>query len=507
MKKYIVCCSMLIGMGCVKKDFNSNANQLVTRQDAPITLAGTGYIGSVLGYNNTVRAGGLPSPTAAGNIIYNLPLYKAVSTEADWWDNIVEEVAYSGIDFMAANDRGYSPNSPNVDHGDPRKLVNLVAAMNRRGLGDAFKIAVFDDCPSSWTANRNVDNGQGYDLDPKFDCADTANYKYIWDYNIKVAFTNVPDAKRFRIDGKPVIIFWGAQPNWLINYANGNLKKILQYIRSKCQATFGFTPYFVVDKSWINNDVTTNDPAVIDAVHNWFIMANPSTLYTFNNVKTGVAVPGFRVVQGTTNMFIDANHGQTFINGLNNTQGAGANLTIVEGFTDCAENAAVFRSKDTVYYDYPNQRINIIRRYTSNPYPAVLKVEAEGCDYFNDVTSGNSGNTFREGDIDIVKTSDVNGGWHVTGAQTNEWLEWKELPLLSNSKFQIRYSSTAAVTVRFSVDGVDLPVVSLPVSGFGSWLTVDAGTYTTSANSLHTVRLKIISGTVSINYFNRVSGL
>jgi hypothetical protein len=507
-KLYLLLVVIVLFSSCVKKEVaNQNLDGTPTGirdsgASLPINTTGS-YLGVTLGYNNTTRGGGLPNPSASGNQIYNLPLYTATSTEADWWDNIVEEAAYSGIDYIAPVDRGYSPNFPTVDAGDPRKLANLVAAINRRGVASKFKIAIFDDCPSSWAANRNKDMGFGYTVPPLFDCGDTANYKYIYKYNIQTAFQNVPDAMRFKINNKPVIIFWAINTNAFTNFGSSHLKTILQYIRTRCQADFGFNPYIIVDKSWFDRDPTVNDPTVIDAEHSWFSMTNSWTLTTFNSVKTGALCPGFRVVQGTTNMFIDALHGATLNTGLNNTKNAGALLTLVEGFTDCAENAALFRSKDTVYYDYPNQRLNILRSYSNDPYPAVLKVEAEACDYFHDLTAGNSGNTFRLGDIDIVKTSDVGGGWHVTGAQAGEWLEWKELPMITSNNFQIRYSSTAAASVQFSVDGVALPAVSLPVSGFGTWLTEPAGTKTLTANGPHTVRLTVVSGSLSINYFTR----
>ncbi len=35
-------------------------------------------------------------------------------------------------------------------------------------------------------------------------------------------------------------------------------------------------------------------------------------------------------------------------------------LVFLEGFTDVAENAAWWRNKDRTYYDYPNQRINLL---------------------------------------------------------------------------------------------------------------------------------------------------
>ncbi|MFC0513002.1 DUF5010 domain-containing protein [Mucilaginibacter angelicae] len=453
------------------------------------------YVGVTMGFNGGSRDGG-HNPSEAGNVTYNMSLFKSSGVDDDWWDNIAEELAYSGVDFVAPDCRGYTPNDPR-DAGDPRRLTSLVAAMDRRGLSNSFKIALFDDVPASWTASRNLDKGLGYGYVPPFDCADTANYKYIWDYDLKAAYTAVPDSKRFKIEGRPVIIFWSVNDPFCTNRGNGNLKKILQFIRAKCQSTFGFNPYILVDSSWINNDSQCNDPAVIDGLQPWFGTTSIGETIVFNNKKIGMTVPGFKI----GNDFIDPNHGATFSNSLAATVNQGSLLTLVEGFTDWEENATVWRSKDATYYDYPNQRINILRSFTSKAYVDNLKVEAEACDTYNDLSSGNSGNTFRDGNLDIVKTNDTYGGWHVTSTQAGEWMEWKELPLQASTKFQLRYGSSASSSISFSVDGTAISTVSLP-STAGAWATIDAGTYAGAANGPHTVRLTIISGTPNINFFN-----
>ncbi len=490
----------LLTVSCQRTEVSNNnlkeSDGVLKGTSSALAKSSPSYLGVTLCYNGQERAGGAQYP-------YNKSLFLSNTTEADWWDNIVEEVASSGVDYIAPIDRGFIASYPTIDAGDPNKLANLCAAMDRRGLSNAFKIAIFDDIPASWTANRNKDNGSGYGYNPPFDCGDTTNYKYIWDYNIKLCFNKVPDSKRFKIDGKPVIFFWSVNSPFCTNQGNGNLKKIANYIRMKCQAEFGFTPYLVVDQSWLVRDPLCDDPAVVDAVNNWFVPPNSWSLRTFNSVKVGVLVPQFQF-SGHAN-FINANHGQTLTTGLENTVNNQSMLTLVEGFTDAAESAALWRSNDNTYYDYPNQRINILRRYSNNAYPAILKMEAEACDSFHDVTSGNSGNTFRAGNLDIVKTADTNGGWHVTAAQANEWLEWKEVPLLANSKFQIRYSSSQATTVKVTIDGVDLTQVNLPVTGNGYWSTVDIGTKAIGTNSLHDVRLTVVSGMCSINYLQRVS--
>ena len=65
-------------------------------------------------------------------------------------------------------------------------------------------------------------------------------------------------------------------------------------------------------------------------------------------------------------------------------------LVFLEGFTDVAENAAWWRSKDRTYYDYPNQRINLLRKYSNHPFPMEQRLEAEACDFcYEGTVSGN----------------------------------------------------------------------------------------------------------------------
>jgi hypothetical protein len=283
---------------------------------------------------------------------------------------------------------------------------------------------------------------------------------------------------------------------------NGNLKKILEHIRKKCQETYGFNPYLVINRNWFDVDSQCNSIGVIDAVHNWFSSANnySFTNYTWNGLTTGVVTPGFG--HPADPPFIDPKGGQTLIQGLEGTVKSGASLTLCEGFTDAAESAAYWRSKDVTYYQYPNQRLNILRKYSKNPFPEQLKMELESCDAYADLTPGNSGGAFRDVDLDIAKTNDIKGGWHVTATQAGEYMEWKELPMLSKTKFHIRYRSNDAASVVISIDGKTVLITNLPPTG-NLWTTFDAGNYSQHSNAEHTVRLTVVSGSPDINYFTR----
>lgn len=455
--------------------------------------------------------GGHDYPYNQSIVTRNLPTTTSTRWEGmeQWWENMVEEVDYSGIDFIALLSRGTQPNQiKDLGMGDPKHIPTLVKYMKERNA--SFKLCIFDDCPNSWRSSRNYDlYGKDQSKYELFDCANTDNYKYIWDYNLKLAIENIPDNMRYKIDNRMVIYFWSVKSAWFTNY-QGNLSKILTYIKTQCQNTFGFTPYIIVSKSWIDNDNTISSGSV-DAVHNWFSAAGGTsfTLYTHNNVKAGVCVPSFVKPSEPQNGVLEPAMGTTdqgtrLKYGLDNTIKAGAKITLAEGFTDAAEGAALWRSNDKLYYNYPNQRLNILRSYTKKPYPDTLRVEVEACDAFSDLTAGNSGASFlHEGDLDVLKCTDKLGGWYVTNSQTDEWMEWKELPLQAKTKFLLRYKSSADASIMFSVDGSALTTVPLPSTN-DVWTTINAGTYTSASNGLHTVRLTVASGTPDVNYFLQV---
>lgn len=471
------------------------------------------YLGTLCAFNGDHRTYNYGDPSEyEANEYFNLPLFKSPydktdpKCEEEWWDNLVEELAYSGIDFVVANCRGRLPEHPRpLDHGDPTKLDALVKAMERRGVADRFKIAIFDDCPSSWDAARNYNLGIGYkNSDPKgvttapYPITDLDEiYKYIWDWNIKLAFQTIPEKYWFKFMDRPVIYFWSIN-NFLTGEHYGELRDIMVKIRADFKTTFGCEPYLIVDRAFLERDKSLYYRPYVDAVNDWFTMSNAHTIHEwYSGAKMGIGVPAFR--KGT--MFLDPRHGDLLIESLENTIGKGAHLTMIEGFTDMFENAALFRSTDPLYYDYPNQRLNIMRRYSKDPYPAELKVEAEGCDFYEDKSAGNSGTFYREGDLDIAQCDDQNYGWCVVDTEAGEWMEWKELPFRAQETvIRLRYRSANAAAVSFTVDETTLVDVQLPATG-NEWRTVDAGKVAFAAKGLHTVRLNIVSGAPAINYF------
>lgn len=504
-------------------------------------------MGSILAFRKDLRNGN--DAYQGGNsttTFYNKPLFESYEydiTDEDWWNNIVEEYLYSGLDYIAMNCRGRLPKADidpkyNLDHGDPTKIKELLLAFKRKNV-ENLKIAIFDDCPASWAAARNFDKFNVYSsviskdvqtskgltdeevLYPLDDLDEI--YKYIWDYNIKLAFDNFYgeniDNNKYllRYRGKPVLFLWSINGFLNIPYSAlggnkidcvGRLKKILEKLRFDFIQTFGEDVFLCVDKSFFDRDLQVN-ASIVDARHDWFTASEQASnrctysLVSLNDNNIGVVVPGFLTGDKSgKRMFFDSDHGNTLIKGLKHMVDFEADIVLLEGFNDMAENAAYFRSVDTKFYDFPNQRLNILRKYSSkNSYPSLLRVEIEACDYYKDNSKDNSGLQYRKGDLDVKKCKDIFDDWCVTNTESGEWMKWVELPFCTGeSVVKLRYSSNSVSKIRLDIGEEHGEVYELKNTN-GAWADTEVFKINLEKNGWHQVILNVISGNVDLNYF------
>ncbi len=367
--------------------------------------------------------------------------------------------------------------------------------------------------PPGW---RNPARPTATDLPTSFpfDISNTNNWRYIYDWNYKLFYQTVPDTNRFKINGRPVIIIWTGNKSFITNM-QGNASRALLYVRSKCQSDFGFNPYIILSQDFFANDTTCSNTAVADAGEHWFVPPSQSfTLQANFGVKIGALAPSFH--DPSQPNYMDGNHGTTLENGLVGTVGAGALLTLCEGFTDWAEEATLLRVRNVgtngsplsyseTFYDYPNQRIDLLRtKYSRNPFQGNQLFEAEGCDTYGGANGGNGQtNFFRNGNIAIQTTPDTGGGWNVGWIQNGEWLEWTNVPLNSSPHFLIREATpNTNMMAHFVIDGVAKPAKTLPNTGsWSTYTTFDFGAYGTFTNSYHTVRIVFDTGNVNFNWW------
>src|SRR6185436_9529530 len=85
-----------------------------------------------------------PYTSAANNPLFN-PLPGNPNAT---WDDWVEELAASGVDFVCPNLRGSWPNTDQ----NPTNIAPLLTALANRGLTNRIKLAIFDDNAASCTA-------------------------------------------------------------------------------------------------------------------------------------------------------------------------------------------------------------------------------------------------------------------------------------------------------------------------------------------------------------------
>jgi len=456
------------------------------------------YLGATFGFNYETYE--LTGPYPASTV--NFPFYNPDPNNTSLtWDTWVREAGQAGVDFLAPNLRGSTP----ISKWSPAGMAPILTALSNSGFSSQIKIAAFDDNAASWTAQwQNANNSTS-----AFDIGNSANWTYIYDTNYKIFFQTIPDANRFKINGRPVIIIWTGNPATVTN-EQGNYSRAMTYVRQKCQADFGFNPYIIVNQDALNNDTTL--AAVVDGAHSWS-GGGTWTLTTFNGTKTGVAFPGLH--SSTQSDFRDPNHGVTLNTALTNTVGAGALITLMEGFTDYEETASLIRVRNldasgnalaysSTLYDYPNQRLDIIRQHSQNPFLGNLKFEAEGADYFGGAAGGNGKtNFYRNGNIAIETTSDTGGGFDVGWMQTGEWLEWENVPLNAHPHFLVRIATpNSGRMAHLVIDGVAEASQTLPnTGGWQTWATYDFGAYGTYTNSYHTVRIVFDNGGVNFNWW------
>jgi len=485
--------------------------------------AGAQYLGVTCGFNYEHD---LDGPIGKS---MNFPLFNPVKTDPNAsWQNWAEELAASGVDFVCPNLRGAHPNNLT----NPTNIAPLVEIINKIGLTSRLKIGLFDDNAASWTAQWNLSQGRQWAWAQLFDMGDTNNWKYLYDYNYKLFYDTVPDANRFKIHGRPLIIIWTGDKNMYLTNMQGNASRAITYVRECCQRDFGFDPFIVLENNFFTNDTTCLEPGIADGGEGWTdyndASTAPFTLTDLHGNKVGTTLPSFKTPgtigvnlpnskATTKSCFKDPDHARFLSNNLAQTHGAGALVTLVEGFTDWEENAALFAVRnldpkgnplgyDKTFYDYPNQRINALRCGGNFPFPAELKVEVENCDRFGGASGGNGRtNYYRNGNLAIEPTTDTGGGWDVGWINAGEWFEWQELPMQgSQVHLQVRVASTNNNgRIHFVIDGKNYPKLKIPDTGGNqTWLTVDSGkAFKFARNGLHTVKLVCDTGGFSINYW------
>ncbi|HEY8399918.1 MAG TPA: cellulase family glycosylhydrolase, partial [Cytophagaceae bacterium] len=151
---------------------------------------------------------------------------------------------------------------------------------------------------------------------------------------------------------------------------------------------------------------------------------------------------------------------------------------------------------------------------TQSPYggtrrPIPGKIEAEHYDLggqgvaYNDLSTGNSGNAFRNDNVDIEECRDINGGYNVGWIQAGEWLEYSvRVNEAAAYKLNVRVAAIASgKSFHIELDGQNISgSISVPNTGdWQNWQTVTVNTPTLSTGD-KIMRIVMDATDFNINY-------
>ena len=134
--------------------------------------------------------------------------------------------------------------------------------------------------------------------------------------------------------------------------------------------------------------------------------------------------------------------------------------------------------------------------------PESITVQAEDFTDAFDTTDGNTGEAFREGNVDIEIATDVSGEFNVGWTATGEWLEYTIT--LQGGLYRLSYrvaSNVSGGSFTVNLDGVEvIGTQSIgPTGGWQSWMTMTSSTVDLPAGE-HTVRINIQGGEFNLNW-------
>jgi hypothetical protein len=430
-----------------------------------------------------------------------------------YWADQVEQYEAAGLDFVAPWLKGASPVDGKITN-TPARLATLVRAIEAHGLTGKLTILPYDDNPASWTAAWNFSEGRGYNYARPFPVDDPAVWSFVWERNFQAFFDAVPERHLFKIEGRPVFAIWSCSGAFLSGIS-GHGSRLITYIKDQCERRYGWRPHFRAPADWIAADPSSAAPGIVDSTAAWFEPKPRTRTYSRSVSRHGgvvhaVLIPSFDV----NGEYWDPEHGRTLEENLRYCRvDQAADVTLVEGFDNYFEDCTLWRVRhrqpdgtalpfQVTGYDYPNQRINILRRYSNAPSPAVLRLEAEWCDDFGGYPD--CPNRYRNGPIRISESpdpADPPHGYVVDDTRSGQWLEWREVPMAGRVNLRLRYAAGPPCARLRIVIGAAAPVVvDLPTTGgpeaFSGHLV--AGIAVPSGDR-HTVRIEFMTSGVVLN--------
>lgn len=101
------------------------------------------------------------------------------------------------------------------------------------------------------------------------------------------------------------------------------------------------------------------------------------------------------------------------------------------------------------------------------------RFQAEDYSAAFDTTTGNTGNAYRTGNVDIEATSDTGGGFNVGWVEPTEWLSFTGLTIPATGDYRVsaRVASLNGGTVSLDLNAGSIKLADLSFTGTGGWQT------------------------------------
>ncbi|HMI86998.1 MAG TPA: DUF5010 domain-containing protein [Polyangiaceae bacterium] len=453
-------------------------------------------LGTVTGYEVST---GCPMPRPE---YCEAPIYSSYDRNtSEWWDILVDEHLLSRVNVVMAHGRGcFDPTTGLDGNGNmcPRHLSKLVAAIDRAGAGDVYRLGMWDDTGAYPGARNYVDKLPDGTL---FDLADHNSWRFFWDHNMTIWFDTIPSRLWYRLDGRPVVAFWSLAGAFF-SHQQGNASLLLRDLRAKFQARYGENPLFILDQTWtqLDSTITVDDGQGMDA---WFVPpGNNFTYRTWGGSSWGALVPGFRDPQTTPGCGsgcreVPRRDGQALRDAF--AAGLTAKFSLLEGWTDIFESAGYYRSST---WRLPNLYIDVVRE-SADPTPETLRFQAEAADLLSTQSASADAATrvYRKDATNIGKLADGTG-WYVDFSQGAGWLEYSEVTLgCGTYRLTARVAAATQATLHLEIDGTSLGAVTVPPSGgLASYELVHLGAVKLAAGK-HNLRLVSDTAGVNVDWF------
>ena len=135
-----------------------------------------------------------------------------------------------------------------------------------------------------------------------------------------------------------------------------------------------------------------------------------------------------------------------------------------------------------------------------------IRVEAEDYKNYFDTTPGNTGGAYRNDDVDIGTSLDVDGGFSVGWIDEAEWLTY-DVDILEDQLYQVvarvASASERSHSLDVSLDGQTTTVNFNATGGWNAWSDARGGVLDLSAGS-HELRLDMGSSAFNLNYVDLI---